>query len=127
VIFRAVQRSLSLTIARINYLVICRSLTRFTSGAAKSKTTRLVPETCVLLKRAGLSAVTNSPDDAVPILAKEKCAIFCNGDSHWATPDLAFGCNETCHEIFVFTARFAGGMIERHTHNFVTGALHPVP
>jgi hypothetical protein len=61
------------------------------------------------------------------VLTDEETAIFGNGDANRAAPDFAFGRDETGHEIFVFAARFAGRVIERHTHNFVAGALHPVP
>ena len=81
----------------------------------------------LLVRPSKLSAVAHAPDGAVPILAKEKGAIFCNGDSHRATPDFAFGRDKTSYEILVFPTRFACRMIEWHAHDFVAGAFRPVP
>ena len=77
--------------------------------------------------RVILPAGANSPDGAVAVFADEESAVFGHGDSDRATPDFALGRDETGHEIFVLAARFAGGMIERHAHDFVTGALHTIP
>ena len=71
--------------------------------------------------------VTHPPDRVVAVFADEKAAVLRHGDSHRAAPDFALGRNKTRYEIFVFTARFAGRMIEWHAHDFIAGAFHPVP
>ena len=74
-----------------------------------------------------LPAIAHSPDRAVPVFADEKAAVFGDSNSYRATPDFAVRCDETGHEIVVFSARFARRMIEWDAHDFVTGAFHPVP
>src|SRR6266481_5172908 len=51
------------------------------------------------LTASELSTVAHAPDGAVPIFAEENAAIFCNGDSHRAPPDFAFGREKTSYEI----------------------------
>src|SRR6266487_2245035 len=77
--------------------------------------------------RTKSSTVADTPNGAVSVFADEKAAVLGDGDSHRATPHLAFGCNEAGHEIFVFTARFAGGMIDGYAHDLITSAFHSVP
>lgn len=61
------------------------------------------------------------------VLTDEETAIFGNGDANRAAPDFAVGRDEAGHEILIFAERFSYRVIERHTHNFVAGAFHPVP
>ena len=68
-----------------------------------------------------------APDGAVAVFADEQTTVFGDGDSDRATPDFAVRCDKTGYEIFVFAVRFAGGMIERDTHDFVASAFDPVP
>src|SRR5207245_871249 len=71
-----------------------------------------------------LPSVAHAPDRAVAVFADQQAAVFGDSDSDRATPDFAVGHDETRHEIFIFAERFTGSMIERHTHDFVTGSFH---
>ena len=60
-----------------------------------------------LTARMAVLLVAHAPDSLVAVFANKQAAVFCDGDSDRATPDLALGRNEACHEVFVFAARFA--------------------
>src|SRR5213595_599286 len=79
------------------------------------------------LVAAELLRVAHSPDRAVTILAEEETAILGHRDPDRASPYAPVRRNKTGDEVFEFTERLAAGMIERHTHDFVTCALCPVP
>src|SRR6266404_7390562 len=49
-----------------------------------------------------------SPDCAVAVFAKKEAAIFSDGDSDRAAPDVPFGLDEAGNEIFILAACFAG-------------------
>jgi hypothetical protein len=72
--------------------------------------------------KPSLSAVADAPDGTVAVFADQQAAVFGDGDSDRATPDFAVGRNEASHEVFVFTLRVAGRMIERHANDFVACA-----
>ena len=80
-----------------------------------------------LQTKIALPAVAHAPNGLVTVFTDKQAAVFGDGDSHRAAPHFSFGRDETGHEIFVFVACLAGGMVKRHTHNFVAGAFHPVP
>ena len=81
-----------------------------------------------VVKEAEFSAlVAHSPNAPVAVFTEEKAAVFGDSDSDRPTPDFAIGRNKTSDEIFIFAPRFAGGVIERETDDFVTGAFLAVP
>src|SRR6266550_3848414 len=74
-----------------------------------------------------LLGITHSPDRAVSVFAEQEATVFGDGDSDGAAPNVSVGRDKTRHKIFILAARFAGGMVERHTNNFVASAFLPVP
>src|SRR5467141_2003238 len=74
-----------------------------------------------------LLGVTHSPDRAVSVFAEQEAAVFGDGDSDRAAPNVSVGRDKTSHKIFILAARFAGGMVEQDANNFVTSTFLPVP
>src|SRR5215472_9671359 len=54
------------------------------------------------------SNVAHAPDGLVAVFTNKQAAVFGDGDSDRATPNLAVGRDEAGHEIFIFAAGFAG-------------------
>ena len=61
-----------------------------------------------LTARMAVLLVAHAPDGLVTVFADQDAAVFRNGDSDWATPDLAVGRDKAGYEVFIFAARFAG-------------------
>ena len=69
------------------------------------------PALCVSLRANDVELVYPvgySPDRAVAVFAKKEAAIFSDGDSDRAAPDVPFGRDEAGNEIFILAACFAG-------------------
>jgi hypothetical protein len=76
----------------------------------------------------GLPGVARSPDRAVDVLAEKEANIFRDCDSPTGpAANISIRRDKTGNEVFVIAARFAGRVIKRHAHDFVTGALRWVP
>src|SRR5947207_1288413 len=73
-----------------------------------------------------LPAAGDSPEGAAAVFGDDEGAVFGDGDSDGASPDLFVGDDKAGHEVFVLAGGFAG-WVEAEADDLVAGAARAVP